>query len=62
MEDFAYPDFTMKMRDAAKVYNNFSAILEKTEIDGNLNRIHTMITEILGSELHFAFKGWLNRA
>lgn len=62
MDNTLYPEFTNKMRDLSKIYNNFSAILEKTDVDGYLNRIYIAITDILGNEMHFALGGNLKRA
>ena len=61
MADVPYPEFMDKMRDLSKIYNNYTAILEKTDIDGYLSTIHTAITDILSNEIYFAFGGMIIR-
>jgi len=61
MENSTYSDFSIKMRDSSRIYNNYNAILEKTDIDGYLNRMYTTVKDILSNEIHFAFGGIINR-
>ena len=55
------PEFSLKMKEVNKIYANFPAILEKTEQDGSLARIHDTASTIFLSEMNFAIQGNLSR-
>lgn len=55
-------DFTKKVKEELRVFNNFSAILDKADNDGYIKMILDSLNEIFNNELNFAIKGKLSRA
>ena len=55
-------DFTKKVKEELRVFNNFSAILDKADNDGYIKLILESLSEIFNNELNFAIKGNLTRA
>lgn len=54
-------ELTRKIKEELRVFNNFSAILEKAENDGYISVIVGSLSEIFKNELNFAVKGLLRR-
>lgn len=56
-----YPKFAKRIKEELKIFNNFSAILDKTETDGYMQRIAESLSLVFSSEITFAIKGKLKR-
>lgn len=56
-----YPKFAKMIKEELKIFNNFSAILEKTETDGYMQKIAESLILVFNSEIKFALKGKLIR-
>ena len=54
-------DFTKKVKDDLRVFNNFAAILDKADHDGYIRIIFESLNEIFKNEINFAIKGMFIR-
>lgn len=50
------------IKEELKIFNNFSAILEKADVDGYIQRITESVSWVFSSEIGFAVKGGIKRA
>lgn len=53
--------FRKEMTDLNKIYVNYPNVYKKIDNDGYIDRLFSFTTEIINSELLFAFKSYLIR-
>ncbi len=59
--DIDFQEFGKKIKDELRVFQNFTAILDKVDNDGYVKKITESLNEIFKNEVGFAIKGTLNR-
>lgn len=51
-----------KVKHELSVFSNFQAVVNKSETDGTLELIISMLAAVVRSEIDFTIKGWFTRA